>query len=250
MKPYLKLFLAIAGSGTLAAALHAGPPTVADVGDPDSFKHGANYLGAASGTVSYGASCSPTPSTSPAPLNDGSQCFVENACPNQSAYDAINIAAIKLPKDATKDIIYPILNFFHDYTLTNSTAAPVSNAFFDYTADITIESDALNDPSCIDPTTSTTCGGKLTFQFADNRMREERSMNPGDRQRGHLNYTRAGNLGITKRSLADAGIPQPVVDNLFHSTMTVRLNARITARCLDPLSTTGRITCNMRLFGD
>ena len=234
--------------------LHAGPPSENDVGDPDSFKHGANYLGVNSGFI-YINNCpaaSPTPTPSPAPNNNGTQCFTTGSCPAGNSFDAFNIAAIVLPKDSTKDIIYPVLNFFHDFTLENTSGSPQSSAFFQYTADITIESSVLNDPSCTDPNTGNPCGGQLQFQFGDNRMREDRSMNPGDRERQHLNYSRAGNLGITKRSLVESGLSQQLADNLFHSQMTIRLNVHIQTKCVNqttvPATTT--IIANMRLFGD
>jgi hypothetical protein len=232
-----------------------GPPTENDVGDPDSFKHGANYLGVSSGFI-YVNNCpatSPTPTPSPAPNNNGIQCFTTQACPGSDSFDAFNIAAIVLPKDSTKDIIYPVLNFFHDVTLENTSGSPQNSVFFQYTADITIESSALNVPSCTDPGTGNPCGGQLQFQFGDNRMREDRSMNPGDRERQHLNYTRAGNLGITKRSLVESGLSQQLVDNLFHSQMTLRLNVHIQTRCVNqttPVPTIATIIANMRLFGD
>jgi hypothetical protein len=244
------IFCAIAIPGIL----RAGPPTENDVGDPDSFKHGANYLGVNSGFI-YVNNCpatSPTPTPSPAPNNTSPQCFTTQACPGTDNFDAFNIATIVLPKDSTKDIIYPVLNFFHDFTLQNTSGSPQNSVFFQYTADITIESSALNDPSCTDPNTGNPCGGQLQFQFGDNRMREDRSMNPGDRERQHLNYSRAGNLGITKRSLVESGLSQQLADNLFHSQMTIRLNVHIQTRCVNQTSPppTTTIIANMRLFGD
>jgi hypothetical protein len=87
-------------------------------------------------------------------------------------------------------------------------------------------------------------------------MREDRSMNPGDRERQHLNFTRAGNLGITKRSLVESGLSQHLVDDLFHSQMTLRLNVHIQTKCVNqaggafPVPPTTTIIANMRLFGD
>ncbi len=250
-----KLLLVGVFSLALAGWLKAGPPTENDVGDPDSFKHAANYLGVSSGFI-YVNNCpatSPTPTPSPAPNNNGTQCFTTQPCPGSDSFDAFNVAAIVLPKDSTKDIIYPVLNFFHDVTLENTSGSPQDSVFFQYTADITIESTVLNTPSCTDPNTGDPCGGQLQFQFGDNRMREDRSMNPGDRERQHLNYTRAGNLGITKRFLVESGLSQQLVDNLFHSQMTIRLNVHVQTRCVNqtaPVPPTTTIIANMRLFGD
>ena len=239
-----------------AVILRAGPPTENDVGDPDSFKHGANYLGVSSGFIYVNNCPAPTPAPSVAPNNNSPQCFTTLACPGSDSFDAFNVATIVLPKDATHDIIYPVLNFFHDFTLENTSGSPQSRVLFEYFADITIESTVLNDPSCTDPNTGNPCGGQLQFQFADNRMREDRSMNPGDRERQHLNYSRAGNLGITKRSMVESGLSQQLVDKLFHSEMTIRLNVHINTKCVNqaggafPVPPTTTIIANMRLFGD
>jgi hypothetical protein len=249
-----QLVIMISSIMAVATVLRAGPPTENDVGDPDSFKHAANYLGASGGFI-YINNCpaaSPTPTPSPAPNNNSPQCFTTSPCPAIDVFDAMNIATIVLPKDSTKDIIYPVLNFFHDFTLENTSGSPQSSIFIDYTTNITIESSVLNDPSCIDPNTGNQCGGQLQFQFADNRMREDRSMNPGDRERQHLNYSRAGNLGITKRSLVESGLSQTLADNLFKSQMTIRLNVHFRTKCVNQTAVpaTATLIANMRLFGD
>lgn len=236
-------------------SLRAGPPSENDVGDPDSFGKPANYLGVSSGFI-YVNNCpapSPTPTPSVAPNNNSPQCFTTQACPGSDFFDVYNIAAIVLPKNATHDMIYPVLNFFHDFTVENTSGSPQNSVFFEYTADITIESTVLNDPSCIDPITGNPCGGQLQFQFGDNRMREDRSMNPGDRERQHLNFSRAGNVGINKRELVESGLSQTLVDKLFASSMTLRLNVHIRTKCVNqttPVNPLTTIIANMRLFGD
>lgn len=252
MKKLSKITLILAATLSLTTWVKAGGPTENDVGDPDSFRHNAIYLGASGGFIYINNCPAPMPTPSPVPNNNSPQCFNSQACPGIDIFDAFNIATIVLPKEATKDIIYPVLNFFHDFTLENTSGSPQSSVFFDYTADITIESTVLNDPSCTDPNTGSPCGGQLQFEFGDNRMREDRSMNPGDRERQHLNYSRAGNLGITKLSLVESGLSQQLMDKLFHSQMTIRLNVHIRTKCVNqtavPATTT--IIANMRLFGD
>src|SRR5256885_2619282 len=119
-------FIAITASVALASWLEAGATTENDVGDPDSFKQPANFLGVGSGFI-YVNNCpaaSPTPVPSPAPNNNSPQCFTTVACPGTDSFDAMNIATVVLPKDATRDIIYPVLNFFHDFTLENTSGSP------------------------------------------------------------------------------------------------------------------------------
>src|SRR4029077_6064848 len=93
------------------------------------------------------------------------QCFDLNAAPATTTFDAENICHIKLPKDSTRDIIYPALNFFVDYQLQNTTGVPQPQGLFDFLATVDIESDVLNDPAVIDPSTGLPAGGRLTAQF-------------------------------------------------------------------------------------
>lgn len=126
------------------------------MGDPDSFQHNALYLGAASGQVVLTNDC--TGFTAP------TQCYTLPLPGN--AFTANDICHINLPNGSTKDIIYPVVTFFHDYSLQNTTGTSQIGQFL-YTASLTIDSTALNDPSCIDPSTSAPCGGHLVMQFAD-----------------------------------------------------------------------------------
>ena len=232
----------ILSSLAIAGGLRAAPPTVADVGDVESFGRAAQYMGDSSGFITLSAAaCTPAPSPTPS-----EQCFTLAPAPAPTTFSADEICRIKLPKKATRSIIYPVLNFFQNYQLENTTGVPVPNALFDYSATLSIESDALLDPSIIDPNTGLPANGKLVFQFGPNRVRDDRSMNPGDRYRNRLTFTRAGNAGINKAQLVVSGLSASVVDDLFKSSMTIKMNVEGSAR----LVTDANITCNMRLFGD
>lgn len=52
--------------------------------------------------------------------------------------------------------------------------------------------------------------------------------------------------GINKAQLVGSGLSDHVVDELFKSSMTIKMNVTGSAR----LVTDATITCNMRLFGD
>jgi hypothetical protein len=226
----------------IAGGLRAAPPTVADVGDVESFGHNAQYMGDSSGFITLStAACTPAPSPTPS-----DQCFTLAAAPALTTFSADEICRIKLPKRATRSIIYPVLNFFQNYQLENTTGVPVPNALFDYSATLSVESDVLLDPSIIDPATGLPANGKLVFQFGPNHVRDDRSMNNGDRYRNRLTFTRAGNAGINKAQLVGSGLSASVVDDLFKSSMTIKMNVIGSAR----LVTDASITCNMRLFGD
>lgn len=224
----------------IAGGLQAAPPTAEDVGDVGSFGHNAQYMGAASGFINLTASCPPDPSPTP-----NNQCFNLAPAPAQTNFDAQDILRIKLPKKATRTIIYPALNFFINYQLENTTGVFQPQGVFSYTALLTVESDVLLDPSIIDPQTGLPANGKLVNQFSY-IYRDDRSMDTNDRQRLRETLVRVGNAGINKDALVAQGLAPGVVDDLFKSAMTIRMSVTGTAR----LVTDASITCNMRLFGD
>jgi hypothetical protein len=129
----------------LVGRLQAGPPSAADVGDAETFGRNVQYMGATSGFVTLSPDCSAEPTPSPGPPT--SQCFDLAPAPATTTFDATNICHIKLPKNATRDVIYPALNFFVDYQLQNTTGTLQPQGLFDFLATVDIESDALNDPS-------------------------------------------------------------------------------------------------------
>jgi hypothetical protein len=250
MKPSILKIIVLALAGVaLATGLRAGPPTAADVGDAETFGHAALYMGAASGfetLVAPGGCPAPTPTPSPAPNGD-SFCDELNPAPAaQTSFSHDNICRINLPKKATRNVIYPVLNLFVNYQLQNTTGADQPQGLFRFTAGITIVSDALNGPDCNDPNTGLPCGGKLTLLF-NYIYRDDRSMKDGDRQFLRETLVRAGNTGLTRQQFRDSfGLTAATVDALFAGPMTVQLDLSGAAK----LVTDAGITCNMRLFGD
>ena len=244
--PKIAVFLLF--SVALVTGLRAGP-TAADVGDAETFGHSALYMGAASGFETLAPAGSPCPAATPIPSpapNGDSFCDELNPAPATTGFSHDNICRINLPKKATRNVIYPVLNIFLNYQLQNSTGLD-QTGIFRFTAGITIVSDALNGPDCFDPVGSTTpCGGKLTLLF-DYNYRDDRNMHDGDRQRLRETLVRAGNTGLTRAQFHDSfGLTNATVDALFAGPMTVRLDITGSAKMV----TDATITCNMRLFGD
>src|SRR2546421_2782574 len=196
--------------------LRAGP-SANDVGDAETFGHPALYMGATSGFVTLaqvGDCPAATPTPSPVPLGD-TFCDELAAAPATTNFSHDNICRINLPKKASRNVIYPVLNIFLNYQLQNSTGADVPHAELFFTAGITIVSAALNDPSCVDPGTSLPCGGQATFLF-NYSYRDDRAMHDGDRQRLRETLVRAGNTGLTRAQLeAILGLTPAAVDALF-----------------------------------
>jgi len=239
------IFALILSILAVAGPLRAGPPTTEEVGDVGSFGHNVLYMGAKSGFITLSPACTPAPTPVPPATANDDQCFTLLPAPTVTNFDAEDILRIKLPRRATRTIIYPALNFFIDYQLQNTTGVFQSQGLFAFTARVTIESDVLLDPSIIDPQTGLPANGKLVGQFSY-AFRDDRSMDVNDRQRLHETLVRVGNAGISKSQLVGQGLSPAVVDDLFQSAMTVRMSVTGNAR----LVTDASVTCNMRLFGD
>jgi len=239
-----KIAVLLLSSLAVVTGLRAGP-TAADVGDAETFGHSALYMGAASGFERLVASCpAPTPTPSPVPNGDDF-CDQLNPAPSPTHFEHNNICRINLPKKATRNVIYPVLNIFLGYQLRNTTGSDETGQLF-FTAGITIVSAALNGPDCTDPTTLLPCGGKMTFLF-NYTYNDNRNMHDGDRQRLRETLVRAGNTGLTRQQFHDSfGLTTASVDALFAGPMTVQLDIAGDVQ----LVTDASITCNMRLFGD
>jgi hypothetical protein len=247
MKHFLKLITLVVSSFALTGFLRAGPPTAADVGDAETFGHAALYMGATSGfenLVQVGDCPAATPTPSPA-SNSDSFCDELNPAPATTTFHHDNICRINLPKKATRNIIYPALNIFLNYQLQNTTGSD-QDGFLNFTAGITIVSDALNGPDCTDPSSGLPCGGKMTLLF-NYTYRDDRNMHNTDRQRLREVLVRVGNTGLTRQQFHESfGLTNASVDALFAGPMSVQLDLNGSARMV----TDANITCNMRLFGD
>jgi hypothetical protein len=238
----LKYITLILSTLAVSSFLRAGPPSAADVGEAESFGHAALYMGAMSGAFNW----SPNPCGGPPPVpGDTSQCFQLNPAPAQTTATAEDVSRIKLPKKATRTIIYPAMNFFVTYELENTTGVDQPQGEFFFRSSLDIESDVLLDPSIIDPSTGLPAAGKLRGLFTYT-YRDDRSMRAGDRQRQQMTLVRVGNAGLTKASFVAGGLTQAQADSLFASQITVHLNFTTRAKLLKDAMVTG----NVRLFGD
>src|SRR3954447_17549617 len=87
----------------IAVAAQAAPPTVEEVGDPDSFGRDVIYLGnAQTSNAALQEDCTPDPMFPPAP-ND--RCIVLNAQPAATSFNEDGLATLALPADSTKSLV-------------------------------------------------------------------------------------------------------------------------------------------------
>jgi len=79
----IKITVLLLSAFAVITGLQAGPPSANDVGDAETFGHGALYMGATSGFVTLSTDPCPaaTPTPSPVPLGD-SFCDQLNPAPS------------------------------------------------------------------------------------------------------------------------------------------------------------------------
>jgi len=221
--------------GVLAAAA----PTVADVGDADSFGRNVTYLGLAQTLpVSLLPDCT---GTDPAQ----ERCFVQNAAPASTAFNESNLATMNLPAKATKSLMCFALTPFIDINWSNATATP-QTARFTATAVITIDNDVLADPALIDPNTSLPFGGSVTLSLST--WRHFKTIQPGDIEIESSTQSRNCIAGlISKRSLVENyGLTDTQATNFFKRPMTLHFGARGNVSMSDSTS----YFYGVRLYGD
>ena len=210
------------GKGAGLAAL-----TVADVGEPDSFGKNVKFLGTANtGFVVISASCDPIDI---GPLGPDDRCILVTdptvAVPSTTFND---LGRITIPGRSADNVIYAIANHTYFYFMSNSTALP-SLGRMTYSPSITIESDALLDPTLINPDTGLPFNGSYTTAgFGTHSVGKTLAVGATDNLTN--SYTRANTRGFARSLWADLGLTNHAINQLYKKPMTIRLNVRISSR--------------------
>lgn len=202
--------------------------SVTDVGEPDSFGKNAKFLGTAtSGIVYIYYSCDPAILLAELELTLGAddRCLALPT-PGQSVTATFNdIGRIKIPKNSVDNVIYFIQSNLLNYDLSNPNANTVFSTF-SYTPTYTIESDALNDPAAIDPTTGLPMNGSFTTGVGGSQFIFKSFA--GDAQETIVDrYSSSATRGFARSYFADLGLPQNVINKLYNKPMTIKLNLRV-----------------------
>jgi hypothetical protein len=220
-----KVFVAILG-GFIAVTFAAGIAKAQNF-DELSFGKNVQFAGAAmSGVVTLSSDCTPDPSATPGPDD---RCVVTAAAPATTTYDFRDIGRLTLPKNTVDTIIYQVTNVNYSYVFQNTTGAMVPSARFSMVPYLTLESPALNDPRCIDPSTGLPCNGKIDESVTASTT-VQRSLVAGEQDLQTHSFSRCGGAGIGRATLEGQGIPSDVVDKMFKKPITIRLNVRGTTR--------------------
>jgi hypothetical protein len=215
-------------------------PTQGDVGDVDSFGRSLNWLGVAQGNVDLSSSCPP---------DDGdptTNCVTLSAAPAQTSFALNDIAHVALPdKSANSVLCYwfsPLLSV--DYLNPNASD---DMGLLSYSPTLTVESEVLDDPALIDPTTGLPFDGKLVTGMTSSEHFET-PLAPGQ----HLfERTRDSAVCIagflSRRALVDTyGLTESQAKQVFKKPMTVRLNVSGSVRLVDEAS----LIFGLRIVGD
>lgn len=216
----------------------AAAPTLEEVGDVDSFGRAVKWLGVAQMNVALTNSCPPP--------GDGTACVVLNPAPAATAFSFQDVARITLPGKAADSLLCHWLSPILDIGYANPTAS-AAIARLTYQPTLTVESEVLDDPALIDPTTGLPFGGRLlTGMTASERF--EVPLDAGQLVGERVRDSAVCIAGfITRRALVDTyGLTATQAKQFFRKPITVRMNISGNAQYVGNAS----LTFGLRIVGD
>jgi hypothetical protein len=213
-----------------AKAAGSAAVTADAVGESDSFGKNALFLGIAqSGIVLLDPTCDPA---DVGPLGPDDHCItVADPSVPVPATTVNDVARITIPGKSAQNVVYAIANHTVSFSMFNPGGTPTQGRMA-YVPTITIESEVLNDPALIDPTTglpfngSFTTGGLGTYST-------NKTLASGASEFLTHSYSRANTSGLSRSFFAGLGLPSNVIDQVYRKPMTIRLNVRVSSRWVD-----------------
>lgn len=215
-------------------------PTGDDVGDVDSFGRSLVWLGVTQGNIDLSSSCPP---------DDGdptTNCVVLNSYPSTTAFTLNDIAHVTLPgKSANSLLCYwfsPILNVQY-----SNPGAASDVGMLAYSPTLTVESEVLDDPALIDPTTGVPFDGKLITGMTSSEHFEV-PLAAGQQlfERSRDSAVCIAGL-LSRRALTDTyGLTDAQAKQVFKKPVTLRLNVGGSVRLVDEAS----LMFGLRVVGD
>ena len=232
-----------ASSSSSASTLAA--PTVAQVGDADTFGRNMIWDGVlSSGTITFANDCTPAPGDPP--LGPDDRCVTLNPAPATTTFDLPDIGRMWLPAKTSKNILCHWLSINGAYSLYNGTG---TSAYGHITLSpyLRIESTVLNDPSLIDPSTGLPYGGVLET-VPGTTYGKSMTLAPNARDTERMSDSRVCVAGAISRQglIQGYGLTDAQVDKFFKNPMTIKLGVRGSATLLDFAS----LIYGMRIIGD
>lgn len=216
--------------------------SAADVGDADSFGRNVVYAGIiGSDDVYLQQDCAGFPGGNPS-----NQCLVLNPQPAVTNFDLTDIGHITLPANSTHSILCFHTITFQGWDFANETGA-AGESEIRFEESLTVESDLLNDPSLIDPTTGLPFNGELTAYVGTN-IGDGGTLQPGEDRHHEAFATRTCQGGaISTSALKELyGLPDQVANKFFKEPITIRLNVNGTASLVHDAF----LSMGVRFYGD
>jgi len=228
------------------AATEAAPKPVGGGEDVDSFGRNVKFDGLMqSGWVSFLDDCTPVPGD-PAPAPDD-RCVVLNAAPASTTFDLPDIGRLTIPGKSAKSLLCHWLSPIAFYRFQNTTGVFQPNATIRLTPYVIVESEVLNDPALIDPTTGLPFNGRLETGFSAT-YQDSQSMDAGHSATRRFSESRVCIAGfLSKRALMEGyGLTEAQANEVFKKDITLRFGVRGNAA----LVSSGIVTYGLRVVGD
>ncbi|GAA0716781.1 hypothetical protein [Dokdonella soli] len=220
------------------AVLDGASPTVADVGDVNSFGRNLHWLGLALANVAVAGDCTGTDPSIP--------CQTLAPAPATTSFSFTDVAHIALPEKASNSLLCYWFSPVLSYAFNNPTAAPVV-ARLRYNPTLTVENPLLATPGLIDPTTGMPFSGKLETSMTSSQLFElplPAGMSVIERKRDS-SVCMAGLL--SRQALVETyGLTAAQAKEFFKRPTTVRLNINGSAQYVDQAA----MTFGLRIIGD
>ncbi|HEY2346967.1 MAG TPA: hypothetical protein VGH80_14000 [Xanthomonadaceae bacterium] len=220
-------------------------PTADQVGDADTFGRNVVWDGLINtGTITMAADCTPQPGD-PAPGPDD-RCITIAPGTALTPIDLPDIGRMTLPAKSSHNILCHWLSPIVIYSLYNNTGASATGRIT-LSPYLKVESEVLNDPGMIDPTTGLPFNGALETSFSAS-YQDARTLAAGDRATERFSDSRVCIGGTISRQglIQGYGLTDAQVDKFFKKPMTLRFGLRGSASLVDFAS----IIYGLRIMGD
>lgn len=200
-----------------------------DFYDTESFGKNAKFLGSLyAGTVYVYYSCDPTILENEVGLvlaaDDKCIAYTPNTAPTPTTDYFDPAWEITIPGKTVDNVIFPMLNNNPGYDSYDTGTGSVVNLF--YTPRVTIESDALNDPTAINPTTGLPMNGSFTTSLAGNKTMFFTN-EPGAAKSEYTGYASISGRGLSRSYFQALGLPNNVINKLFKKDMKLKFGIRV-----------------------
>lgn len=213
----------VAKSGAVTAAA----VTVEEVGDADSFGKPVKWLGLMSGFASLQTDCTP-PAGEPA--NPG--CITINPAPATTVINAVDVATITLPGRSSETLLCHWQTPIVSYRAFNGTVA-VQSFNLRATPRYRIQSEVLDDPTLIDPTTGAPFAGSFVVSLT--AIAKGGSIEPGEFESETITGTRMCVGGMVSKAalIAQYGLTEAQAKRFFRKPITITMSITGQARMVD-----------------